>query len=199
MLERIERNLRSNRFGFSYVETRQEALELVKSMIHENDLVGVGGSVTLKECGIIDYLENREDIRFLNRKDFEDRNEMYKKSFDADVYLASTNALTMNGELYNVDGTGNRVAAMIYGPKKVIIVAGKNKIVNNVEEAIKRNEEICAIKNSTRLNKGNPCESLGYCVHCKSPNKVCRAFTLIGFNRTFERIHVILVNEDLGY
>ena len=124
---------------------------------------------------------------------------MYKKAFDADVYLTSTNAITMDGELYNVDGNGNRVAAMIYGPKKVIVVAGKNKIVENVEEAVKRNEEICAVKNSIRLNKGNPCEKVGHCVHCKSPSRICRAYTVIGFNRTFERIHIILVNEDLGY
>lgn len=199
MIEKLERNLKSNRFGFSYVETKQEALELVKSMIHEKDVVCVGGSVTLKECNIIDYLENRKDIQYIDRNHYEDRNEAYRKAFDADVYLTSTNALLMSGELYNVDGNGNRVAAMIYGPKKVIVVTGKNKIVNNIEEAIKRNEEICAVKNNIRLNKGNPCEKVGHCVHCKVPSRICNAYTVIGFNRDFERIHVILVNEDLGY
>lgn len=197
-IDRLERSCKNNRFGFSYVETKEEALELVKKMIHENDVVSVGGSVTLKECNILEYLENRKDIEYLDRYHCDDVHEVFRNAFKADVYLTSTNAITLNGELYNVDRTGNRVAAMIYGPKKVIVVVGKNKIVNNIEEAIKINEELCAIKNNIRLNIDNPCVKVGHCVHCNVPTKLCRSYTVINYSES-ERIHIILVNEDLGY
>ena len=105
----------------------------------------------------------------------------------------------MNGELYNVDRTGNRVAAMIYGPKKVIVVTGKNKIVENIDEAIVRVQTHAAIKNNIRLNVENPCVKVGHCVHCSQPSRMCRSYTVIGYSGELERIHIILVNEDLGY
>ena len=194
----LERVCKLNRFDYSFVETKEDCLKLVSELIHENDVVSVGGSVTLKECGILEYLENRKDITYLDRYHCEDPQKVFHDAFCADVYLTSSNAITKKGELYNVDGTGNRVAAMLYGPKKVLVIVGKNKIVENIDEAIKRTE-IAAYKNNVRLNKENPCVKVGHCVHCESPTKICRGYTVISSSSVIGRIHVIVVNEDLGY
>ena len=195
MLERI---CKFKRFGYSFVETKEDCLKLISKMIHENDVVSVGGSVSLGECGILEYLENRKDITYLDRYHCEDPHQVFHDAFNADVYLTSTNAITKKGELYNVDATGNRVAAMIYGPKKVIVVLGKNKIVENIDEAIKRTEE-AAYRNNIRLKRDNPCIKVGHCVNCDSPTKLCRYYTVIESSQIEGRIHIILVNEDLGY
>lgn len=198
-LERLRRNCELNRFAFDVVENKEECLELVKKLIHENDVVSVGGSVTLTECGILEHLENRKDIQYLDRYHCEDVQKLFRDTFFADVYLTSSNAITMKGELYNVDGTGNRVAAMCFGPKKVLVIVGKNKIVENLDDAIKRVEEIAAPRNNMRLNKPNPCVQTGHCVHCKSETKICHEFVVISSCRDLGRIHIIVVNENLGY
>ena len=124
---------------------------------------------------------------------------MFKESFFADAYFTSSNAVTENGELYNVDGNGNRVAAMLYGPEKVIVICGVNKIVKNVEEAIKRNRECAAPINAKRLNKETPCSKVGYCMDCKSKDRICNEYTLIKRQNRKERMHIIFLNENLGY
>lgn len=179
IIDELKRNCEINRFGFDYVETIEEGCQLVNQMIHEGDVVSHGGSVTLNECGIIDLLKSRKDITYLDRENCEDVQKLYRECFSADVYLTSSNAITKKGELYNVDGNGNRVAAMLFGPKKVIVIIGVNKIVENIDEAVKRVEEVAAVKNNIRLNKKNPCVQAGHCVHCNSPVKICREYTLI--------------------
>lgn len=197
-IERLKRNCENNQFKFSYVENKKDCLELVKSLIHDHDIVSVGGSVTLEECGILHHLENRENIEYLDRYHCDNVHEVFRKAFNSDIYFTSSNALTINGELYNVDRTGNRVAAMIYGPKQVVVVVGKNKIVENIDEAIKRVQQLSAIKNNIRLNIDNPCVKVGYCVNCNVPTKLCRSYTIINYSEP-ERIHIIYVNEELGY
>ena len=113
--------------------------------------------------------------------------------------MTSTNAITEYGEIYNVDGNGNRVAAMLYGPDKVIIVAGVNKIVPNVEEAIIRTKEYASPINAKRLNKETPCTKIGRCVECNSDNRICNEYTLIKRQIDKNRIHVIFLNDNLGY
>ena len=124
---------------------------------------------------------------------------MYKKTFMADAYFTSTNAITENGELYNVDGNGNRVAAMLYGPDKVIVICGVNKIVKDLNEAIERNKRVAAPINAKRLNKDTPCAKVGYCMDCKSKDRICNEYTVIKRQRNKDRIHVIFMNENLGY
>lgn len=198
-IERLKRNCERNHFDFDFVENKEACKELVSRMIHEHDVVSHGGSVTLSECGIIDLLKERKDIHYLDRTACEDVEKLYRACFSADVYLTSTNALTQEGELYNVDGHGNRVAAMLFGPKKVIVIVGINKLVESVNEAIERVETIAAIKNNIRLNKDNPCVKVGHCVHCASLKKICREYTLISSSDTPGRIHIICVNQELGY
>ncbi|WP_273399122.1 lactate utilization protein [Traorella massiliensis] len=199
IIDELKRNCEINRFGFDYVETIEEGCQLVDQMIHEGDVVSHGGSVTLNECGIIDLLKSRKDITYLDRENCEDVQKLYRECFSADVYLTSSNAITKKGELYNVDGNGNRVAAMLFGPKKVIVIIGVNKIVENIDEAVKRVEEVAAVKNNIRLNKKNPCVQAGHCVHCNSPVKICREYTLITSSAIEKRIHIICVNQNLGY
>ncbi|MGI6122685.1 MAG: lactate utilization protein [Acetivibrionales bacterium] len=201
-VERTMDNLVRNNMTALYVETKDEVIGKVSEFINEGDLVAVGGSVTLFETGVIDHLRSGR-YSFLDRY-MEDLSrtqleEIYRKSFFADTYLTSTNAITEDGELYNVDGNGNRVAAMIYGPKSVIVVAGVNKIVKNIDEAIERVRRIAAPANSTRLERDTPCVKTGYCVDCKKEDRICCSYTIFGQQRQKDRIKVILVGESLGY
>lgn len=201
-IERTMKALEKNNMCAYLVNNEEELLNQIDELINEGDLVACGGSMTLFETNVIDYLRNGK-YNFLDRYQAnisaDDMKEIYRKSFYADAYFASTNAVTENGELYNVDGNGNRVAALLFGPRKVIIVAGVNKIVKNVDEAIKRNREISAPTNAKRLNKKTPCTKVGFCMDCKSPEKICREYTLIRSQKDKDRIHVIFINNNIGY
>jgi len=156
----------------------------------------------LTKDGDIDYLRSGK-YKFLDRyvkglsKD--DLKKLYRDTFSADVYFTSINAITEKGELYNVDGNGNRVAAMLYGPDKVIVIAGVNKIVKDIEDAVIRNERISAPANCKRLNRNTPCVKVGHCVNCASEERICSEYTIIKTQRNKDRIHVIFLNEELGY
>ena len=201
-IERTIKALKENGINGYKVKNKEELRKLIESLIEKKSTVTVGGSMTLFESGIIDLLRNGE-YNFLDRYKEgltrEDIEKIYREAFYADYYLTSTNALTEKGELYNVDGNGNRVAAMIFGPKKVIVVAGVNKLVKNLDEAILRMREISAPANAIRLNRKTPCAKVGYCCDCKSPEKVCREYTVIKSQGNKERFHVIIVEENLGY
>ncbi len=201
-VERTMDNLVKNNMMAIYVEHKDQVVDKVAELIKEGELVAVGGSMTLFETGIIEHLR-------IGRYNFLDRymeglsrtqvEEIYRKSFFTDTYLTSTNAITENGELYNVDGNGNRVAAMIYGPKSVIVVAGINKIVKDVDEAVERVQRVAAPANSIRLNKNTPCTKTGYCANCKTDDRICCTYTVFGQQREKNRIRVILVGESIGY
>lgn len=197
----IEALEKHNMNGY-YVKSNDEIISIIESIINKGDTVACGGSMTLFETGIIEYLR-KEDYEFLDRyKDgitAEETKAIYRGAFSADAYFTSTNAITVNGELYNVDGNGNRVAAMMYGPDKVIVICGVNKIVNNLEEAIQRNRNVSAPINAKRLNRKTPCANVGYCMDCNSPEKICREYAVIKSQGIKERMHVIFVNEILGY
>ena len=139
------------------------------------------------------------DYQFLDRFHTDDRKKIFRESLLADVYLTSTNAVTMDGMLYNVDGTGNRLAALIYGPDKVYVIAGANKIVPDLEAAKKRVENHTAPANCVRLKKDNPCVKLGECAHCNHATTICNQYVTTRRSGGKGRIHVILVNEELGY
>ena len=194
--------LKKNNMNGYYAKNRDEVIELIKDIVSEGSKVAVGGSETLSELGILEHLRSgRYDFldRYKEGLTREEVTNIFKQSFLADSYLSSCNAITENGELYNVDGNGNRVAAMLYGPDKVIVICGINKIVKDVDEAIKRNREISAPMNAKRLNKKTPCTKVGYCMNCNSPERICNEYTLIKKQRSSERMYVILLNEHLGY
>ncbi|HSQ87190.1 lactate utilization protein [Romboutsia sp.] len=201
-IERTIQALEKNNMKGYLVKNKEELLEKIQELVKEDSLVGCGGSMTLFETGVIDFLRSGK-YKFLDRYEAnltqEDLKEMYRKTFCADAYFTSTNAITENGELYNVDGNGNRIAAMLYGPDKVIVITGVNKIVKNVEEAINRNKEICAPANAKRIGTNTPCKTTGQCMDCNSPDRICCEYTLIKRQRMADRIHVIFINENFGY
>lgn len=201
-MERTAEALRKNNFYCECVDCKEEALEVIEELIGDGESVSVGGSVTLSEVGVLDLLR-QGNYEFFDRYEQglsrEQIEEIYRKAFSCDVYLTSTNAITEKGELYNIDGNGNRVAAMIYGPKSVIIVAGYNKIVKDIQEAKTRLEEIASPANALRLGLETPCTLTGKCCHCNNESRICADTVIMARQRTKDRIKVILVGEELGY
>lgn len=201
-VERTITNLEKHNISGFYVANELQLQEKIRELIAERSTVAVGDSMTLFETGVVELLRNGKYIFFDKYREGitrEEKKEIYRKSFSADTFLCSTNALTEEGELYNIDGNGSRVAAMIYGPEQVIIVAGINKIVKNLEEAEKRVRNYAAPLDAKRLHKKTPCASLGYCVDCKSEERICNDFVVIKRQFTKGRIKVIIVGKQLGY
>ena len=201
-MERTAKALEKNRMDAYIVSSREEVVPLIRSLLHPQDTVAVGGSVTLDECGVLELLRCG-DYQFLDRYapglSGEEIGEIYRKSFFADAYLCSSNAVTENGELYNVDGNANRVAAMTFGPKKVILVVGVNKIVPDLAAAERRVQEIAAPANAKRLSCKTPCAETGKCADCAGDGRICCTAVIHRQQRVPGRIKVILVGEPLGY
>ena len=203
-MERTAQALRNNNMYCECADNSEEALDLVTSLINPGDTVAVGGSMTLFETGVINLLQSGA-YNFLDRYrkglSRDEVQQIFRESFFADAYITSSNAITERGELYNVDGNGNRVAAMIYGPKSVIVVAGYNKIVRDIDEAKRRVCEIAAPSNAVRLGLDTPCTQAGRCLNCSADSRICVASTVIGRQQLSQkdRIKVILVGEELGY
>lgn len=213
-IEKTMENLKRNKMKPYFCNTKVEAIEIVKSLLKDGDTVSHGGSHTLAELGIPDILKSG-NYNYLDRSvpgfTREQVEEIYRKSYFADVYLTSSNAITENGELYNVDGNSNRVSAILYGPKSVIVVCGYNKIVKNIDEAINRVKSIAAPKNTVRLNCDTYCNKKGHCVSldeskssdmcsgCHSDGRICCNYAVSAQQRHPDRIKVIIVGEELGY
>ena len=202
-IEKVMENLRQNRMKPYYAENSEKVCEIVRDLVKDDKLITSGGSVTLKECGVIDMLMNEFGSEYLDRSAGKDNREavedIMRKAFVSDTFLSSTNALTENGELYNVDGNGNRVSAMIFGPKQVIVVVGVNKIVKDLAEAVERVEKVAAPKNTVRLERATPCVKTGVCGHCRSEDRICCSDGTLAQQRVPDRIKVIIVGEELGY
>lgn len=205
-IERTMKNLKKNQMHAVYIPAKTALPALLSNYCTDHKTVTFGGSMTLFETGTIDYLRRRakeNQIHLLDRYaeglPREQIEEIYRMAFSADIYFTSSNAITEDGYLYNVDGNGNRVAAMIYGPKKVIVIAGRNKIVPDKQAAIKRIQEISTPKNTQRLKLQTPCAKTGACTHCTSPDRICCSYVFLGQQRIKNRIEVILIGEPYGY
>ncbi len=208
LINSTAKNLEKNNIKTYIVNNKDEVADLIKKLIKKGDTVSNGGSESLKQCGIIDLLKSG-DYNFIDRTQLEPK-EAYIKAFSADAYFCSSNAITENGELYNVDGNSNRIAAIAYGPDSVIMVVGYNKIVKNIDEAINRVKAICAPKNCERLEVNSYCKSKGQCMSylnqsseicdgCNSDTRICCNYLISARQRHKDRIKVILVPEVLGY
>ena len=184
-----------------YCESSAEAVERVLSLIPEGSSIGWGGSMTLSECGVMDAIKGKgyELIDRAEATTKEEVKEVHKRIFGADFFLMSSNAITIDGELINVDGRSNRVCYLCYGPENVIIVAGMNKVVSDVESGIKRVHDVAAPANTVRLNKKTPCSVTGRCADCLSPDCICAQTVITRLSAIPQRIKVILVGEELGY
>ena len=208
----LMKNLKKNNMDAFYAENREAALSLVKTLLPEGATVTHGGSKTLSECGIPQLLKSGP-YRYLDRNEpgltREQIEEIYRQAFFSDVYLSSVNAITMDGTLYNVDGNSNRVAALLYGPKSVILLAGVNKITADLDAAVARVKRIAAPLNAQRLNCAVFCREKGFCLSdgaaarmtdgCGSDGRICCNYVISAKQRIPGRIKVILINETLGF
>jgi L-lactate utilization protein LutB len=201
-IERTIKSLEKNNMHGYLVKGKEELIQKIEELVDQGATVGIGGSMTLFETGIIDYLRtDRYKLldRYADGLNGDDMKNIFRQSLLSDAYFTSTNAITEDGGLYNVDGNGNRVAAMLYGPDKVIIIAGVNKIVKNEAEAVERVKNIAAPANTKRLGIKTPCEVTGKCIDCSSEGRICCEYTTIKMQRAKGRIHVIFLNESYGY
>lgn len=209
-VQKVIENLRKNRIAVEYVSSKEDVLPLVKAILPIGCTVATGGSKSLLETGVMDLLANG-DYRFWDRMapelTAEERQQVTLDGGQADVYLCSSNAITEDGELYNVDGNCNRISAIAFGPKRVIMVVGVNKIVPDLNAAINRVKTIAAPMNTKRLNCDTYCNKTGVCMGlegemtdgCNSPARICCNYLVSGQQRVPNRITVILVGESLGF
>lgn len=215
MMKRITKtitSLRNNNMAAFYVEKKEDVVPLLKTLMNEGETVTHGGSETLKECGVTDLL-NSGAYNYLDRSkaaSAEEVEEIYRKAYFADTYLASANAVTEGGLLYNVDGNSNRVSAILYGPKQVVFICGYNKIVRDLDEAVVRLKTVAAPQNTKRLSCETYCAKEGECLAmgrdasymcdgCKSPQRICCNYVISAHQRHKDRLKVIIVGEKLGY
>ena len=200
--ERVAEALRRNDFDAVYCKSAAEAAEEVLRLVPKNGTVGLGGSWTVKELGVVEKLKARGNTILDHGApglENDERVRIRRAQLTADAFLTGSNAVTMDGRLVNTDGSGNRVAAMIFGPGKVIVVAGVNKIVRDVEEAEERIRKTAAPINNKRLNLPNPCVKTGECMDCQGPTRICNVTTILHKRPKLTEMHVILVGEELGF
>lgn len=202
LVERTVKKLNENFFKAISFDDRTEFFHHLLSMIPQGAVVGIGGSVTVRELGIIGRLKEK-GLTLLDHwqenLSNDEKAAIRKSQLTCHVFITGANAITENGEIVNMDGIGNRVASMIYGPEKVIIVAGYNKIVRDLNRAFERIKEIAAPMNAKRLGLPLPCAELGYCVECKSEKRICRILTVIQRRPPETDIYVLLLKEYLGF
>jgi L-lactate utilization protein LutB len=201
-IERTLRALKKNGFEATYVATRKEAVQKVLDLIPIDALVGIPGTVTVRQLNLDKALNSRGNQLALHPKESlsdDERRIIHRKQITADVLLTSSNAITETGMLVNTDGVGNRVAAMSFGPKSVVIIAGVNKIVKNLDEAFARINFVAGPMDAKRINRKTPCTVTGVCSNCNSPDRICNVTTIIKKKPILTPITVVLVGEELGY
>jgi len=200
-LESAALALKKNNFSCSVLEDRAQAEQYLVNLVGRGASVGLGGSVTIETLGLRAGLEDAGNtiITHTPSMDRETKIKTWLQAQSADFYFASPQAVTMKGELILLDGNGNRAAACIYGPKKVILAAGINKLVKDLEQGMWRMKNISAIANNIRLKRDNPCVKTGRCQDCASPERICNVLTVLQKKPALTDIEVVLVNEELGY
>lgn len=201
LADTVIKNLKKRDMDGYYCLSKQEALDKALSFLHDDSTVSWGGSMSLREVGLLEALK-KGPYNLIDRSTAtnpEESLEIQRNAFFSDFYFLSTNAITLDGMLYNIDGMGNRIAAMIYGPKKVIIIAGINKVCLDEEEALKRVSNVAAPINTLRLKKNTPCTKLGKCTQCLTPDTICSHTVITRNSKPAGRIKIILVEETLGY
>lgn len=194
-------NLEKRNINGYYFDTAKECTAFILSLLKDNQSVTWGGSMSIKQSGLIDAVKESGKFTVYDRAAFspENMDEYNKLAFSSDCYLMSSNAITIGGELVNIDGNGNRVASLIFGPKKVFLIIGMNKVANNTEDALMRVRNIASPPNTIRLSKNTPCAATGKCGDCYCDDCICNQIVITRRSREKERIHVFLVGENLGF
>lgn len=197
LAQTVIKGLESRNMNGFYATSKEEALKIALSLIPENSTVAMGGCTSANEIGLIDALKNGK-YKYIDRALMEPR-ESLMAAYDADIFLASANAMTSDGVLVNIDGNSNRVSCIAQGPRKVVFIVGMNKVCDDLDSAMKRARTVAAPANAQRFNIDTPCKKTGRCFDCKTPDTICCQFLITRFSKHPGRINVILVNENLGF
>ena len=198
LAQKVIKGLASRNMTGYYAENAEAALKQALELIPEGSSVTMGGCRSAREIGLVDALK-AGNYNFIDRDAIEDKRAAMLAAYDADVFLASPNAMTNDGELVFIDGNANRVSAIAQGPKKLVLIAGLNKVCGDIDGAMKRARNVAAPINAQRFGLSTPCCKTGACANCKSPDTICCQFLITRFSRHAGRIHVILVNDVLGF
>ena len=198
LAQKVIKGLESRNMAGYYAGSKEEARQLALALIGEGASVTMGGAMSAHEIGLVDTLKEG-NYNFIDRDEYEDKRAAMLAAYDADVFLSSANAMTEDGILVNIDGNANRVSAICQGPKKVVFIVGMNKICPDLDSAMKRARNVAAPTNAQRFGLNTPCCKTGACMDCKSPDTICCQFLITRFSRHKDRIHVIIVNENLGF
>ena len=196
LAELVIKGLQSRNMSGYYAKNKEEALKTALELIPKGSSISMGGCMSAQEIGLVSALKE-SDYHFIDRSKMEPR-EALLAAYDADIFLASANAMTDDGILVNIDGNANRVSCIAQGPKKLIFIVSMNKICSDLDSAMKRARNIAAPANAQRFDIKTPCKLTGRCSDCKSPDTICCQFLITRYSRHTDRIHVILVNENLG-
>ena len=195
---RVIRGLESRNMSGYYAADKAEALKKALELIPEGSSVTMGGAMSAHEIGLVEAVR-KGNYNFIDRDAMEDKRAAMLAAYDADVFLSSANAITEDGVMVNIDGNANRVSAIAQGPKKVLFIVGMNKVCDDVDGAVKRARAVAAPANTQRFGLSTPCSKTGSCMNCKSPDTICCQILITRFSRHPGRIHVILVNDSLGF
>ncbi len=198
LAQKVIKGLESRNMKGYYAATKGEALQKALELIPEGSSITMGGAMSAHEIGLVEAVK-AGNYNFIDRDTAEDKRAAMLAAYDADFFLSSANAMTDDGILVNIDGNANRVSAIAQGPKKVIFIVGMNKITSDLDSAMKRARNIAAPINAQRFGLSTPCAKTGACMDCKSPDTICCQFLITRFSRHADRIHVILVNDNLGF
>ncbi len=198
LAQKVIKGLESRNMTGYYAASKEEAVKKALELIPEGSSVTMGGAMSAHEVGLVDVLKNG-NYNFIDRDAYDDKRAAMLMAYDADVFLASANAMTEDGVIVNIDGNSNRVSAIAQGPKKVVFIVGMNKICDDVDGAMKRARNVAAPINAQRFGLSTPCSKTGSCMNCKSPDTICCQILITRFSRHAGRIHVILVNDNLGF
>ena len=198
LAQKVIKGLGSRNMTGYYAADKKEALEKALSLIPEGSTVTMGGAMSVHEIGLVKALKEG-NYDFIDRDEMKDKRAAMLAAYDADFFLMSANAMTEDGILVNIDGNSNRVSALAQGPRKVIVIAGMNKVCDDVDGAMKRARNVAAPINAQRFGLNTPCAKTGACMDCKSPDTICCQFLITRYSRHPGRIHVILVNDNLGF
>ena len=198
LAQTVIKGLTSRNMTGYYAASREEALSIALSLIPEGSSVTMGGAMSAHEIGLVDALKSG-NYHFIDRDQASDKRAAMLAAYDADVFLSSVNAMTDDGILVNIDGNSNRVSAICQGPKHVLFIVGMNKVCGDLDSAMKRARNVAAPTNAQRFGLSTPCAKTGKCMDCKSPDTICCQFLITRFSRHADRIHVILVNDFLGF
>ena len=198
LAQKVIKGLESRNMTGYYAADKEAALQQALCLIPEGSTVTMGGGMSVHEIGLVKAL-NEGNYNFIDRDAMTDKRAAMLAADDADFYLMSANAMTEDGILVNIDGNANRVSALAQGPRKVIVIAGMNKVCDDVDGAMKRARNVAAPINAQRFGLNTPCARTGSCMNCKSPDTICCQFLITRYSKHPGRIHVILVNDDLGF